>query len=382
MSNTVEIVIIGGGITGVASAYELAKRGAKNILLIERKFLASGSTGRCGAGVRMQWGTKTNCLLSKYAIERYEILADELDYKRGIDFTQSGYLMCAATQKEMKQFKLNVALQNSLGIPSRLLTPKEAKEIIPYINTRHMLGGTFCQKDGFLNPFHTVEAYAQAAMRLGVKIKKYAGVDEILTEGGKVVGVVCGGEKIHCEKILLATNAYTKRLTDPLNINLPLYSQRHQILVTEPVAPLQGPMFMGFAHNIYCQQSPEGSFIMGRGDDDEPRDLRVTSGWKFLSDMAENLVKLLPLLKELNVVRQWAGLYCMSPDRQPIYDKIEQYDGLYIAAGYSGHGFMFGPVTGVVMAEMMLGMTPTVDVSQMRLERFVKGELFVEPAVV
>jgi sarcosine oxidase subunit beta len=382
MSNIADIIIIGGGISGVATAYELAKRGATNTILFEKEYLASGSTGRCGAGVRMQWGTKTNCLLSKYAIERYETLAQELDYSRGIDFCQNGYLMCAATEKELEQFKKNVALQNSLGIPSRIITPEEAKEIIPYINTDYMLGGTFCGKDGFLNPFHTVEAYAQAAMRLGVNIKKYTAVDEILTNNDKVIGVKCGDDVYYAEKVLLATNGYTASLTDKLGLKLPFYSQRHQILVTEPVPPLQKPMFMGFVHNIYCQQSPEGSFIMGRGDADEPTDLRVTSGWRFLSDMTKNLVKLLPILKDLNIVRQWAGLYHMSPDKQPVYDEIPEYKGLYIAAGYSGHGFMFGPVTGVVMAEMMLGLMPTVDVSEMKLERFSSGRLLIEPSVV
>ncbi len=380
--NRADIIIIGGGISGVATAYELAKKGAKNILLLEKRFLASGSTGRCGAGVRMQWGTKMNCLLSKYAIERYENLQEELDYKGSIDFTQRGYLICAATQKEMNQFQKNVALQNSLGIPSRLVSPLEAKEIIPYLNTDCVLGGSFCPKDGFLNPFHTVMAYAQAAARQGVTIQKYTKVEKILIEGGKVKGVVCDGQEILCGKILLATNAYTKELTDPLNIPLPFYSQRHQILVTEKVAPLQGPMFMGFVHNIYCQQSPEGSFIMGRGDDEEPTDGRVTSGWRFLNEMAKSVVKLLPLLKELNVVRQWAGLYCMSPDKQPIYDEIKGAKGLYIAAGFSGHGFMFGPVTGVVMSEMMLGLTPTVDASLLKLDRFEKGKLIIEPSVV
>ncbi|HPG91802.1 MAG TPA: FAD-binding oxidoreductase, partial [Clostridia bacterium] len=123
------IVIIGGGISGVSTAYELAKRGMKDIIVVERDYIASGSTGRCGAGVRMQWGTEMNCRLSKYAIERYEKAQEELDYEFDIEFKQEGYLIVAATEKEMNQFRKNVELQNSLGIPSKLVTPKEAKEI-------------------------------------------------------------------------------------------------------------------------------------------------------------------------------------------------------------------------------------------------------------
>ena len=382
MKNKASIVIIGGGISGAATAYELAKRGLKDIVLIERAYLASGATGRCGAGVRMQWGTEMNCLLSKYAIERYEKLNEELDYEFDIEFKQGGYLIAAATEKELQQFKKNVKLQNQLGIPSRIVTPKEMKEIIPYINEKYVIGGTFCQKDGHLNPFHTVQAYANAAVKLGVTIMKYTTVTAIDVQNGKIKGVQTDKGYISTEKVFNAAGGYSQKIAKMVNIELPLYSERHQILVTEPIAPLQGPMFIGFVHNIYCQQTPHGSFIMGRGDTDEPKDLRISSSWHFLEEMAKNCVKLLPLLKELSIVRQWAGLYNMSPDRQPIYAEIPELPGFYVAAGYSGHGFMFGPVTGVVMSEIILGLKSTIDISKLNYDRFAKGELFIEPSVV
>lgn len=382
MKSKANVVIIGGGVSGVATAYELAKRGATDIVLLEKKFLASGSTGRCGAGIRMQWGTKANCLLSKYAVERYKNLQTELDYKHDIEFSQGGYLMVAGTEKEMAQFRKNVELQNSLGINSKLLTAAQTKEIIPYVNTDYVLGGTFCQEDGHLNPFHVVQAYADAAVRLGVEINKHTTVTGIEQKNGKIVG--CNTDKgyISCDKVLIACNAWSQELAKTVGIDLPLYSQRHQILVTEPVAAMQGPMFMGFYHNIYCQQTPHGSFIMGRGDDNEPTDLRISSSWQFLEEMAKTCVKLLPLLKDLTVVRQWSGLYNMSPDKQPIYSGFDEVQGLYLAAGFSGHGFMFGPVTGVVMADMILERKCEIDVSHLRCDRFTKGQLYVEPSVV
>jgi sarcosine oxidase subunit beta len=139
---------------------------------------------------------------------------------------------------------------------------------------------------------------------------------------------------------------------------------------------------MSFSLNIYCQQTPHGSFIMGRGDANEPRDLRVTSSWHFLEEMAKDCCELLPLLKDLRVVRQWAGLYCMSPDRQPIYGKANNVEGFYMATGYSGHGFMFGPVTGVVIAETILGEKHSLPIDKLGLDRFEKGELLFEPSVV
>ena len=167
-----------------------------------------------------------------------------------------------------------------------------------------------------------------------------------------------------------------------VGVDLPLYSERHQILVTEPVEPMQDPMVMAFNLNLYVQQSPHGSFIMGRSDSSEPRDLRRTSSWHFLEEMAKTIDKVLPPIGKLRVIRQWAGLYNMSPDRQPIYDKVEGVEGFYVACGFSGHGFMFGPVTGTVMSEMILGMEPTIDASRLKLSRFAEGKLFTEPSVV
>ena len=166
MNKTANVVIIGGGISGCSIAYNLAKKGVKNIVVIEKQYLASGSTGRCGAGIRMQWGTERNCLLAKLSTEFYENANEELEVVHDIEFKQGGYLIVAATEKEVEQFKKNVALQNSLGIPTVYLSPKEAKEIIPHMDESKILGATFCPKDGHLNPF-ILQAFAIAAKGWG-----------------------------------------------------------------------------------------------------------------------------------------------------------------------------------------------------------------------
>jgi len=382
MNKTASVVIVGGGISGCAIAYTLAKKGVKDIVVIERDYLSSGATGRCGAGVRMQWGTEMNCRLAKYSIEFFERANEELEYEYDIEFKQGGYLIVASTEKEVNQFKKNIALQNSLGIPSRLLTPKEAKEIVPHMDETKIIAATFNPKDGHLNPFHTTQAYANAAVRLGVEIMKYTTVTGIKVEDGKVVGVHTDKGYISTPVVVNAAGGYSQLIAKMVGIDLPVYSERHQILVTEPVAPMQGPMFMSFSLNIYCQQTPHGSFIMGRGDANEPRDLRITSSWHFMEEMAKTCTELLPPLKDLRVVRQWSGLYNISPDRQPIYGPVKEVEGFYLACGYSGHGFMFGPVTGVVIAESILGETPTIPVHMLDKDRFERGELLLEPSVV
>jgi len=382
MNNTASVVIIGGGISGCSIAYNLARKGVKDVIVIEKNYLTSGSTGRCGAGVRMQWGTEMNCRLAKHSIEFYEKANEILEYDGDIEFKQGGYLIVASTEKEDAQFKKNIALQNSLGIPSIYLTPKEAKEIIPHMDESKIVSASFCPRDGHLNPFHTTQAYADAAVRLGVKLMKYTTVTGIRVENGKVTGVDTDKGFISTPVVVNAAGGHSKLIGEMAAVDIPVYAERHQILVTEPVNPIQGPMFMSFSLNIYCQQTPHGSFIMGRGDANEPRDLRVTSSWHFLEEMARSCCELLPLLKELRVVRQWAGLYCMSPDRQPIYGKAPGVEGFFIACGYSGHGFMFGPVTGEVMAEAILGEKHSLPIENLSLDRFEKGELLFEPSVV
>jgi len=382
MNNTASVVIIGGGISGCSIAYNLALKGVKDVVVIEKEYLTSGSTGRCGAGVRMQWGTEMNCRLAKYSIDFYEKANAVLEYDGDIEFKQGGYLIVASTEKEDTQFKKNIALQNSLGIPSVYLSPKEAKKIIPHMDESKIISATYCSKDGHLNPFHATQAYADAATRLGVKFMKYTTVTDIKVENGKITGVQTDKGFISTPVVVNAAGGYSKQIGDMVGVDIPVYAERHQILVTEPVNPIQDPMFMSFSLNIYCQQTPHGSFIMGRGDANEPRDLRVTSSWHFLEEMAKNCCDLLPLLKDLRVVRQWAGLYCMSPDRQPIYGKANNVEGFYMATGYSGHGFMFGPVTGVVIAEMILGEKHSLPIDKLGLDRFEKGELLFEPSVV
>ncbi|MBE3587561.1 MAG: FAD-binding oxidoreductase [Thermoanaerobacteraceae bacterium] len=379
--NRHEAIIIGGGVTGCSIAYHLAARGMRDVAVLERAYLTSGATGRCGAGFRHQWGTRTNCLLAKHAIAKLENLAEELAYPGGVEIKQAGYLILAYTPKMVDQFKKNLTLQKSLGIDSRWVTPQEAREIVPFLNTEGLLGATFCGKDGHANPFKVTDAYARAARRLGVKIHTYTEVRDIKIEGS-LKTVVTNRETFQAPIVVNAAGGHAADIGRMVGVDLPIVPERHQILVTEPVEPLLGPMIMCFYHNIYCQQSPHGSFIMGLGDPNEPKEYNLRSSWQFLTRMAQKAVYLLPVLKDLRVVRQWAGVYDMSPDRQPVLGEVPEVPGFYVAAGFSGHGFMIAPMTGQLMAEMILGEPTTLPVDMFSLSRFNTGDLFIEPSVV
>jgi sarcosine oxidase subunit beta len=381
MNKKAQIVIIGGGISGLSTAYNLATMGMKDVVLLEKDFLMSGSSGRCAAGVRQQWGTEMNCALSKASCEIFENINEILDYKGDIEFKQGGYLLMAVTEKEVEQFKLNILLQHSMGINSVFLTPEEALDIVPELNTEGVLACAFHQKDGHVNPFHTMIAYAEAAKRHGVKIYTETEVVDIKVENYKVKGVQTNRGFILTDAVLIAAGSWSGRIGQMAGVDVPVRAERHEALVTEPVNPILGPMIMSFAGNIYLQQSPGGEFIMGFGPE-EHESFSMTSTWDFVETMSRKAIHYLPYLKDIRIVRQWAGLYEMSPDAQPILGNAEEVEGIYLATGFSGHGFMFGPITGMLMAKYILGLPTTIPIDKLSVARFKRGELIYEPSVV
>lgn len=381
MKKTAEIVIIGSGISGLSTAYNLASRGMKEIVLLEKNYLMSGSTGRCGAGVRMQWGTEMNCALAKATCDIFENINEMLDFADDVEFQQGGYLLMAITEKEVEQFKLNIELQHKLGIPSEMLTPEEALKIVPELNIENILACTFCHKDGHANPFKTMQAYAEAVKRLGVELYTFTEATGIDVEEGKIKGVNTNNGYISTHNVVVAAGAWSRDVGKLAGVEIPVRPERHQILVTEPVNPKLEPMIMSFAGNIYLQQEPGGEFIMGFGPA-EHETYSITSTWDFIQTMCRKAVSYLPYLRNIRVVRQWAGLYEMSPDAQPILGKVEEVEGLYLATGFSGHGFMFGPITGQLMAEYILGLPTTIPIDKLDVGRFKRGELIFEPSVV
>jgi len=364
------IVIIGAGISGLATAYNLAKKGMTDIVVIDKAYLTSGSTGRCGAGVRQQWGTKLNCILAKKSIEFFSQAEKELDYPKSIEFKQEGYLILSTSKEEDEVFAKNVILQNTLGIPSVKLTVEEALKIVPHLNPKAFTSATFCKTDGHVNPFLMSEAYYLAAKRLGVTFHFYEEVQEIVVKNNTIVKVVTNKREIETNKVLDAAGGYAKEIGLMAGIDIPVYSENHEILVTEPTRKIQGPMVMSFSKNIYCQQVPHGSFLMGRGNPNAAHDHDISSSWKFLDEMAKTVCDILPEVGKLRVIRTWGGSYNISPDHQPIISDIKELPGFYMACGFSGHGFMFAPITGELLSQMILGRELEDYAKDLHIDRF------------
>ena len=379
MKTNADVVIIGGGISGLSTAYNLARLGCRDVVVLEKSSLYSGSTGRCAAGFRQTFGLEINCLLAKKSYEIMVKLNELLDYHRDIELKQGGYLWLLRTDKEVELFSKNIQLQNSLGIESRLITAEEAQEIVPCLNPEGIKACTFHQKDGHVNPFQVSQAYAEAAKRLGVEIDTFTEVIGIQVQADRISEVITNKGKIATNKVLNAAGPFAKDIGRMVVVELPLKPQRHQILVTEPVEPLVDPMVI--CTDFYCIQEPHGDFLMGYGDPGEPEGTAVLSSSKFLEEMAKRACQILPVLANIRVVRQWAGSYTVTPDAAPILGPTPQVEGFYLAVGFSGHGMMLGCSTGLLMAECILGEEMTLPIDKFNIGRYERGELLKEPAV-
>ena len=380
-THTADYVVIGGGIQGVAIAYNLAKMGARNVVVLEKDTVGNGSTGRCGAGIRAQWGTEMNCRLGIASLEIFEQLSDELGMDIGLN--QCGYLMVAYKDSEFATLKRSMALQNSMGIKTRVVSLEEACGICPGLAAEDAVGFTFHDRDGHADPFLTTFAYQEAAKRLGVVFHKFTECTGVKVEGGKMVGVSTTNGAIATPMVINSAGPYAQFIAKMAGVELPNYSERHEIVITEPVEfGVCPPMLMSFTGNFYIQQRPHGSIIGGCSPEGHPEDFGNGHTWAFAELMAQKITKVLPRTKGIRLVRQWSGLYEMTPDRQPILGEADEVKGFFLSTGFSGHGFMLAPETGVLMAELILKGETHLPIGMLHYRRFASGELINEPAVV
>lgn len=378
MKEKAEVVIIGGGVTGCGTAYNLAKKGVTDVVVLEKNYLCYGASGRCGGGIRQQFTTEANIKLAMESVQIFEQLSEELD--TDIEYDQGGYLIITY-EDEVEQFKENVKLQNRMGLKSRFITPEEAREIVPLLNIDPIAGATFCQTDGHANPFRVVHGYAGKAEKMGVEINKFTEVTGIKVDDGQISAVKTNKGTIKTSTVVNAAGAYSRDIGLMVGAELPNKPYRHEILVTEPIEHVQDPMIISFKTGIYFSQQECGSIIGGIGDPEEPSSYNLSGSLRFLRRMAKTMIELVPAYGHLNVLRQWAGLYDVTPDAQPNLGWTEGVEGFCQANGYSGHGFMIAPKVTELIAELIVDGKTSMPIDDLNVKRF-EGEITGEAYVV
>jgi sarcosine oxidase subunit beta len=372
MEKTAEIVIIGGGIIGGSIAYHLAERNAKGVLLLEKGMVGEGATAKCAGGIRVQFSTEINIRFSLESLKTWDCFEEVTGID--LDFRKVGYLFLATTDEEWKIFKANVDLQQRFGIPVELLSPEEMKHRWPYLRVEDLRGGTFCLWEGFAGPYEALTGFIRGARNGGVKIYENTEVLTLERKKGGLFSVRTDKGTILSPIVVNAAGPYAKEVGEMAGIGIPVQPYRRQIFFTAPfpwiIDPI--PLVIDFHRGWYFRREGKGLLLSGPKDDLPSHNVNVD--FAAMAEAAENSLFRVPILEKAEINRGWAGSYEISPDHHAILGGVPESPGFFLANGFSGHGFQHSPAVGRVMAEMILGQTPFLDVSSLSIARFRKGE--------
>jgi sarcosine oxidase subunit beta len=383
LPQTADVVIIGGGVMGTSTAYHLALKGCRDVLLLEQHpFLGTEATGKCAGGIRYQFGTEINVRLSLLSLPMLDRFEDELE--QPIDLRYCGYLFLLTSERDMAAFRRIVEMQHQLGVMTEWLEPAEVAKRLPLLNSKDVLAGTFQARDGLADPNSVVQGYAAGARRLGAKLLTDAEVTGIRVAGAKIQGVVTARGEIATRTVVDAAGPWAGKVGEMAGVDIPIVPVRRQIVVTGaiPEVPSDFPFAIDFAQSLYFHREGPG-ILTGMSNPDQPVgfDQSVDKEWELVHLAAA--MKRLPILERAGLASRWAGLYEVSPDAHPILGRISAVEGFYCIGGFSGHGFMHGPICGLLLAEEILdGGAHTLDITPLSIDRFREGKEIVEYNVV
>ena len=367
-----DVLVVGAGITGLAVARTLHDRGA-TVTVLERTGIGAGQSGIQPGGVRQQWGTAVSCRLARESVAFWHEVESRLESPAPLEFRRCGYLFLAHSEPTLERLRANVDVQNAEGIPSRLVGPDDAADLVPGLQVGTVAGAAWCADDGYFDhPQAVVEAFARG---LDVRI---AEATELRRDGGgwevrTAAGVLRG------EAVVVAAGAASASLLAPLHVDLPIEHEARHFFLGAPVGErLLEPLVVSAERSFAAKQLADGRVLIadltatGDPDDGAPR-------WR--TRVREVIRELLPTLEYVDLSIVVGGAYDVTPDRQPILGPVPDADRLLVAAGFSGHGFMIAPAVARILADEIEGRhDEALDVLGVR--RFEEDRLIPEPQVV
>lgn len=382
MRETAEAVIVGGGCMGASVAYHLARLGIAGVVLLEREAqLGTGSTGRNAGGFRHQFSHAANIALSKESIALFARFEDEVGYP--IDVWPDGYLFLLSSPASVDAFRRNVALQLAHGIRVEWLSAAEAAGLYAGLDTRGVLAATFCPDDGIADPNGVTAGFARAAQARGVEIRRAAEVVAIDRAPGGSLIVHTGAGRIETPTVVNAGGPWARGIGRMAGVDVPVDPERRHIFIAQSPRDLPATrlMVIDFESTFYFHREGAG-LLFGMGDPDETTGFDTTVRWDFLPQVIEAAVRRLPALADAAISHAWAGLYEMTPDHNPIIGPAPDLPGFYTCAGFSGHGFQHSPAAGRIVADLIAGRDPGLDVTPFAHGRFSRAGQRAELNVV
>jgi glycine/D-amino acid oxidase-like deaminating enzyme len=347
------VVIIGGGIVGLSAAFHLAEAGA-DVVLVERGALGSGSTSKAAGGVRAQFSDALNIAIAQRSLAAYKAFGRRPGWE--IDFRQVGYLFVLTRAQDVATFERSIALQQGLGVPSRLIGPEEAKALCPLIEIGDVLAAAYSPEDGHATPEAVVQGYASGARALGAHLRTGCEARAIEVRGGEIAAVVTSAGTIRTGTVICAAGAWSRAVGELAGVELPVSALRREVMFTEPMdgLPERLPLTIDFASTLYFHREGPG-LLFGMADPERALEL------------AERRA---PALASAGIQGGWAGFYDMSPDHNAIIGEAPHVSRFLYATGFSGHGFLQGPATGELLRDLVLRQPAFVDAAPLAVERF------------
>lgn len=368
MPESAEVVVIGGGAVGASTVWHLVELGVTDVVLVERGALGSGSSGRSAGGVRAQFADELNIRIALRSMDEFEAFEERIGVDIG--YHQAGYLFLLDSDEDATEFRQALELQAAHGVPSREISPDEAREIVPALELDGLVTATYCPRDGYLTPESVVSGWVSAARSRGVRVRTGEEVTRIDVSGGRIRAVETPQARISTETVVCAAGVWSSHVARLAGLELPVEGERRWMHYSPESGGLHAPLplTIDFSTGFYFHSEGEGIVFGGR----EPE----------LEDIAEHAARRVPALADLPVRSSWWGYYEMSPDHNAIVGEASEPGRFLYATGFSGHGFQQAPAVGEHLAELIAGREPTLDLSAFSLERFRLGAAREERFVI
>lgn len=347
-----DVVIIGGGILGLSLAYELARRGTRDVLVLDQAYLNAGASGRNGGGVRAQWSTSDMVTLALRSLAICRRFAVDLGIN--VWFRPGGYLFLAPDGAQVTRLERNAELHARHGMRTRLISPEQALEVVPHLDPSQFVAASWNPDDGVVFPWPFLWGYATQAEAMGVKVRTFSRVTGLRRSGDRLTHVETGRGTVACRLVVNAAGAWSKQVAALAGVATPNRPTRHEILVGEPLEPFLDPLVSLLGTGLYFSQSQRGELVGGMGDPGEPEGIVLGSTLRFLARFARASTRLMPRLGGVKVVRQWAGCYDVTPDNNPILGPAG-FANFHQLHGFVGHGFMMAPAMAELYADWLTG---------------------------